>query len=455
MDKVFLCRKALASHRTDRAVVPMRRMDGVAGSTCGEAANRRSALFPDRSVCLALLRGPRDARFRAMRRATSNSGSKGNHLGIYTGRGQVPFRHAVRISLGWTLKSREMLYNTLIWGFASGVFNSFIVPARARPAVITSALLMTLFISYTSMIPWRWRIVHRGASVRKIVLSNGLFAFVLGYLFFYFSLCVGMAIWFGPDVLLQGEEHKVFAGVSFGGIIYAVVGWYITSGYDGERFERRALHREKRLQRLADEARVVALRAQINPHFFFNALNTIAALIPVRPGDAERAVELLAASLRPVLMRDQPMTAPLESELRVAKAYADIEKLRLGDRLEVQFDVPTELHELQIPSLSLQPLLENAVRHGASKTARRTLVILRAQRVAGGHLLSIENRPLNSADSNGHHLDPVSRKPGHAVDNLHLRAKALFGSNASVETRVSGNGLLAVAEIFLPETETG
>ena len=126
-------------------------------------------------------------------------------------------------------------------------------------------------------------------------------------------------------------------------------------------------HREQELVELAATAQLAALRAQINPHFLFNSLNSIAQLIRADPDRAEACVERLAEMFRYVLRHGELDFVPLADELEMARAYLDIECARFGDRLRVEtrVDPPTLQHP--IPNLILQPLVENAVQHGLSR----------------------------------------------------------------------------------------
>ncbi|HJQ82715.1 MAG TPA: histidine kinase [Candidatus Binatia bacterium] len=126
-------------------------------------------------------------------------------------------------------------------------------------------------------------------------------------------------------------------------------------------------HRERELTELAATAQLAALRAQINPHFLFNSLNSIAQLIRSDPDKAEACVERLADLFRYILRRAEKEFVPLADELEMTKAYLEIERARFGDRLRVETQVePRSLHQL-IPNLILQPLVENAVKHGLSR----------------------------------------------------------------------------------------
>jgi hypothetical protein len=132
---------------------------------------------------------------------------------------------------------------------------------------------------------------------------------------------------------------------------------------------------EEQLRALATEAELKALKAQINPHFLFNTLNTIAELIHADSDRAEATVERLAEMFRYVLNGSERGLVPLEEELAFLDDYLQIETVRFGDQLCVSRQITPEALELLVPSLVLQPLVENAVRHGQGADGRIDLGI--------------------------------------------------------------------------------
>ena len=122
--------------------------------------------------------------------------------------------------------------------------------------------------------------------------------------------------------------------------------------------------REAQLLALTTEAELKALKAQINPHFLFNTLNTIASLVHTDPTRAEATVERLAEMFRYVLSGSEQRLVPLEDELAFVNGYLEIERARFGERLRVTREIAPETLSVPVPSLILQPLVENAVRHG-------------------------------------------------------------------------------------------
>jgi signal transduction histidine kinase len=125
--------------------------------------------------------------------------------------------------------------------------------------------------------------------------------------------------------------------------------------------------RERELREVAASAQLAALRAQINPHFFFNSLNSIAQLIHAEPAKAEACVERLAEIFRYMLTRSQAEFVPVADELELAEAYLEIERARFGDELDVRAEIDDAARSVMVPGLILQPLVENAVKHGISK----------------------------------------------------------------------------------------
>ena len=195
--------------------------------------------------------------------------------------------------------------------------------------------------------------------------------------------------------------------------------------------------RARELGELAATAQLAALRAQINPHFLFNSLNSIAQLIHVDPAKAEACVERLAEIFRYLLNRAEQEFVPLSEELQMTNAYLEIERARFDERLRVETTVdPRALRQL-IPNLVLQPLVENAVKHGLSrKVGPGTLRI--AARIDGGTLtLVVGDDGLGMSSSV---LAEVFER-GVGLRNLRARLERLYGPSHLPEiTSTPGGG---------------
>jgi signal transduction histidine kinase len=139
--------------------------------------------------------------------------------------------------------------------------------------------------------------------------------------------------------------------------------------------------RAREAEQAAVRAELSALRAQIDPHFLFNTLNAIAALIRTRPSEAEGVTERLADLFRYTLRASKQPAATLAEEVEAARLYAEIEQARFRDRMEVVWEIHVDAHGATLPSLTLQPLVENAVKHGVARTEGACAVLVRARRI--------------------------------------------------------------------------
>jgi two-component system LytT family sensor kinase len=142
--------------------------------------------------------------------------------------------------------------------------------------------------------------------------------------------------------------------------------------------------RERELALLAQEAEIMALKAQIRPHFLFNVLNSIYALIPAQPMQAQAMVERLADLMRHTLEAAEESLVPLSAELTSVQNYLQIEQIRLGDRLHITFDVNDAPLDALVPPLVFQPLVENAIKHGIAPFGSAGRIEVRAAACSDG-----------------------------------------------------------------------
>ncbi len=192
-----------------------------------------------------------------------------------------------------------------------------------------------------------------------------------------------------------------------------------------------------RLQYEAALARLSSLESRLQPHFLFNTLNSISALIPENPAAAERMTERLAALLRFSLDSTDRPTVSLEQELKIATDYLEIEKTRFGPRLNYSVDVPADLMRIEVPPFSLQTLVENSVKYGGGD-------IRVTARNGDGRLV------LTVWDSGRGFANDAADPPGHGLHNLRSRLAVLWGSRAALEFYREDSGMSV--RISLPDT---
>lgn len=215
-----------------------------------------------------------------------------------------------------------------------------------------------------------------------------------------------------PRAWLISGMFAVAFTVLVGGIIYARV------------FYRQALSRAVALERMQAElarAELRALRAQVNPHFLFNTLNTIAALIGENPAAAEDVVTRLADVFRHALTASSREHTRLADELEFLRSWLAIERVRFGDRLRVVEDIEPGLDDVPVPGLLFQPLIENAVRYAVAPRAEGGTVSLRVRRDPSGETLTAE-----IADD-GPGFAPGVRPSGHGVGLESVRERLRLG----------------------------
>ncbi len=182
---------------------------------------------------------------------------------------------------------------------------------------------------------------------------------------------------------------------------------------------------EERLRQAATEARLSSLESRIHPHFLFNTLNSISALIRENPVEAERMVERLAALLRFSLDSSGARLVPLAQELAIVRAYLEIEKVRFGARLSYRILADPSLDSLQVPPLSVQTLVENSVKFAVSPRREGAEITVRVQQRNG--------KPAIDVLDNGPGFSLADVKAGHGLDLLQSRLAAQFGPSSALE----------------------
>jgi two-component system, LytTR family, sensor histidine kinase AlgZ len=214
--------------------------------------------------------------------------------------------------------------------------------------------------------------------------------------------------------------------------IALVVGWLGLAAFQNHWNARQLAVRAK-------QAELSALQARVRPHFLFNTLNTGAALVHQRPDEVERLLLDLADLFRAAL--GGPRAIPLEEELALIRRYLEIESLRFRDRLRVQWSLPETLPDVRVPTLSIQPLVENAIKHGIERISGGGEVIIRVQTDRDEVKIVIEN-PIptdSSASARGHNVGlPASS----------AQIETFTEGRGSVEARIQDG--IFVATVHLP-----
>jgi sensor histidine kinase YesM len=210
---------------------------------------------------------------------------------------------------------------------------------------------------------------------------------------------------------------------------------------------RAAIQQERQLaeaQVAAQQAQLAALRYQLNPHFLFNALNSISALIVTkRNDDAEEMTEKLSSFLRSSLNAEPSELIPLDEELALTEEYLSIESVRFGDRLGIDVHCADDACHALVPSFLVQPLVENAVKHGVARSTTPVEIQIKAELTGGALRITVAN---DIAKDETDDL-PDSEGAGVGIDNVRHRLNAVFGKRASLTAGPAGDRFVATISI--------
>lgn len=292
-------------------------------------------------------------------------------------------------------------------------------------------------------------------------------------LFSAIALC-RMRFWLGQQAQIMKAGSACYAVVLLITLVLSVLGQWIIYGISGlvflveQSFEfdywavldnlaiaailsgilLRYLYLQQQLrnqQQAEMQARIQALQSRIRPHFLFNSMNSIASLISVDPDMAERVVEDLSELFRASLA--EPTLIPLERELSLCRHYLEIEQLRLGRRLQVDWQIGSYNQEVKIPSLMLQPLVENAIFHGVEPMPKGGKITIRVSQNDKQLSIVISN-PYVLVKRNTQNIEHSQRHNRMALDNIRRRLTAHFGGAARLSSSAE-NGVFTTY-IFCP-----
>jgi two-component sensor histidine kinase len=269
----------------------------------------------------------------------------------------------------------------------------------------------------------------RSEKIKAIIASLALAGFheIMSYVVWFFpSDWMG---WFRFNL----KEFDYIVGAFPTGFISRVVEYWIIYGIlsamdYAKKYRVKQLELVQMESQLAN-AQLSALRLQLQPHFLFNTLNTISSLMEINIKDAQKMVSRLGNLLRSVLDKNKKARVSLREELNFTENYLSIERMRFLDRLAVEFDVDESLLEAQVPSLILQPLAENAIKHGFSQKTDPGKIIIRVRRHGKSYMkLSVIDDGVGTDRPNKYLLDG-----GIGLKNVEERLNLIFKGEAKMD----------------------
>jgi two-component system, LytTR family, sensor kinase len=343
-------------------------------------------------------------------------------LGLFDAIQNVVVMHAEGMHHPWTRLFVALLLSWLPW-------------ALATPVVLRLQRLFPLH--RTSLVPW---FIH-GAACVSLAFVSGVWEAVLQKL---------LDPWASQSTALPFVTlalRKFYGELLSAVVLYSCI---LLVGYMLESRERLALQRTEaaRLSEQLSKAQLNALRQQIEPHFLFNTLNAIAGLVREERNDA--AVGMIAGLsdlLRHALKDSDKQEVPLEEELQFLQKYLDIQKIRFAERLQLSVDIDKEFFPARVPTLILQPIVENAVKHGIAARADGGAIRITANRSNGLLTFRVYN--------DGPSLPPGWEKnqSGVGISNVRTRLQSLYGNafELTIRNRAPGGVEVSVSVPFRQE----
>ncbi len=245
-------------------------------------------------------------------------------------------------------------------------------------------------------------------------------------------LCTGPAYY---SFLLNSLTIRFFTD-------FLAIGWMamLSIIYYSQQDQKENEKRKAEAEKLARDAELYNLRQQLQPHFLFNSLNSINALIGFKPDEARRMIHQLSDFLRGTLKKDDQLQVSLSEELQHLNLYLDIEKVRFGHRLQTEISCDEQCSAAILPSMLLQPIVENAIKFGLYDTTGEVLVSIRAE-MEGNYLTMMVQNP----------YDPQTSRPkkgtGFGLRGVQRRLYLLFARNDLMETHANDNIFTTIIKV--------
>lgn len=332
-------------------------------------------------------------------------------------------------------RSRAWIWPQLIVGWLPvwALYTLLIVSAHARTsalmaafaafqAILVAALLGLLVQRLTERVPWP-RPLRPGFMLLHLAAAS-----LFSVAWMLLTTLTQIAIHHGGALIITVIP-----------VSYFIMGVWLYVMVAGVSYATSATERAARAEAIAVRSQLAALRSQLNPHFLFNALHAVVQLIPREPARAQEAAEQVAGLLRTAMEEDRDLL-PLAEEWAFVERYLDLERIRFGDRLDVQVDLGASADAL-LPSFALQTLVENAVRHGAAPRIEPTRVDVSARMESGTLIVTVRD---NGAGAGAGQI----AAGGSGLQRLRERLGVLFGTSAGLElSSPAGGGFQAVLRI--------
>jgi two-component system LytT family sensor kinase len=339
----------------------------------------------------------------------------------------------VRLIVWWLVWLFLALSQFLLFYYAYGSFSNTGILDSLLSLIIYSGIALSLWYPFNFFNTGN----PRPLTLISNVVISGAICLTLWVLITKFVMLLVL-----PEVNIYQEywdatfPYRIGTGVFIYGLIILSYFLFITLSNLSEKNAK-----EARLESLVKETELKMLRSQINPHFLFNSLNSLSSLTITDPERARDMIVKLSEFMRYALSRKDEQPVSLQNELENLRLYLDIEKVRFGDKLITEEIIEPNCLEFKIPVLLLQPLYENAVKHGVYESTESVKIVTRAREIDDYIEITISN-DYDTAPS-------LRRGTGTGLLNVSRRLELFYGSKASIRTSKE-NGIYVVT-LYIPK----
>lgn len=341
-------------------------------------------------------------------------------------------QYRVRLIVWWLIWLFLALGQSLLFYFAYGSFINMSILDSVLSLLVYSGIALSLWYPFSFFNTGN----SRTATLILNLVISGAISVTLWIVITKFVMQLILPEGNNYDAFWEATfPYRIGTGVFIYGLIILSYFLFISLSNLSEKNAK-----EARLESLVKEIELKMLRSQINPHFLFNSLNSISSLTITDPEKARDMVVKLSEFMRYALSRKDEQPVSLQSELDNLWLYLDIEKVRFGDKLITEVDIEKECFDFKIPVMLLQPLFENAVKHGVYESTDSVKIITKAKILNGFIEITISN---NYDDA------PALKKgTGTGLLNVSRRLELFYGNKASINT-TKENGIYTVT-LYLP-----
>jgi len=332
------------------------------------------------------------------------------------------------------------------WGsyILAFTFAYFTIRTKPSPQFFPSTLIdVVIGIGITHVM----RSFIKKTKLTEYNIRKQIICMVLTTIFFAFIYAI-IVTWIDQTLKLESSFYSQYSfwnktiRLSFGFFLILLIWNFIYFTYHFVEKTRNEKLDKIRLETLVKELELKTIKSHINPHFIFNALNSIRALVDENPERARTAITELSNILRSSMQAEKLEMASLERELNIVKDYLELEHIRFEDRLKVEYDIDEDTLDQQVPPMMLQTLVENAIKHGISKQINGGLIKIISDFRNNHHELIVQNTGS---------LEAANNTEGFGIVSTQNRLKLLYGGKADFAIR-NVNGNMVEAKVLMPVT---